>query len=160
VTQSVYHTIDSAQEQLWRTLIADLHGDRVNGGKLSTADAVLGYKSHFNVDFSQSNPWSHLKAEEKTAASRYTSIALRACYRRKYIATENGRVGLAPQNCRLGDVICVFLGASVLSVLRPNDAGATAFSFIGDCFVLGLMNSEALDMLDAGELQERDFEIT
>jgi hypothetical protein len=140
-------------------LITDLHGDRVNGGKLSTANAALGYESHFNVDFSQSNPWSHLKAAEKTAASRYAST-LKACYRRKYIATENGRVGPAPPNCRLRDVICVFFGAGVLSVLRQNDTSATTFSFIGDCFVLGLMKPEALKMLDEGKLRERDFEIT
>lgn len=54
----------------------------------------------------------------------------------------------------------MFLSAGILSLLRPNDAGATTFSFIGDCFVLGLMNSEALDMQDAGKLRERDFEIT
>ena len=75
---------------------------------------------------------------------------------------HEGRVGLAPANCQLDDVICVFLGACVPHVLRANDAHAeaTTFSFVGDGYLHGIMNSEALVILEKKELERREFIIT
>jgi hypothetical protein len=71
-------------------------------------------------------------------------------------------VGLAPAKCQVGDVICIFLGACVPHVLRPNveTADTTTFRFVGDCYLYGIMNSEALGMLEKEEMELREFIIT
>jgi hypothetical protein len=93
----------------------------------------------------------------------HPSSAIQACSGHKFIANMNGRVGLAPIDCQLGDVICVFVGACVPPrVLRPNDAHAeaTTFSFVGGCYLHGIMNSEALVMLEEGRLERGEFIVT
>jgi hypothetical protein len=158
LAQSVYRTGNSIPEQHWRILSGDVCG---RGDGLATSGGIIGYKSFFNVDFRQRNPWAHLPQQEKNHGSQYNNAVLRMCYRRKYIATTNGRGGLAPAKCRVGDIICVFRGRLPF-VLRPNDDNGDpkTFSFIGDCYVHGLLESEALDMVDAGKLQFTDFIVT
>jgi hypothetical protein len=64
----------------------------------------------------------------------------------------------------VGDVICVFQGAGVPHLLRRNvdndEGGSRTFSFIGDCYAHGLMESEVVDRFDEGKLELRDFIIT
>jgi hypothetical protein len=158
LTQSVYQTGDPAPEQYRRTLIADVPRS-IGGRKWSDEEVMTAYKSYLEVDLSQSSPRAHLTKNEIVLSNMYQSLVGKACAGRRYIATVNGRVGLAPAKCQLGDVICVFLGACALHVLRPDGADAGAFSFIGDCYVDGLMNSEALDMLEEGRLEPREFTI-
>jgi hypothetical protein len=68
-------------------------------------------------------------------------------------------MGLAPPKCQAGDVICVFLRAAAAHVLRPNNDAGKTFQLVGDCYLHGIMNMEALDMLEAGEVKQRDFTI-
>jgi hypothetical protein len=157
LTQSVYQTGDLALERYRRTLIADVPRS-IGGRKWSDEEAMTAYKSYLEVDLSQSSPRAHLTKNEIVLSNMYQSLVGKACAGRRYIATVNGRVGLAPAKCQLGDVICVFLGTHALYVLRPDGADAGAFSFIGDCYVDGLMNSEALDMLEEG-LEPIEFTI-
>jgi len=55
-----------------------------------------------------------------------------------------------------GDIICVLLSGPTPYVLRPNLSG-TAYIFIGECYVHGLMNAEALDMRDQGIIGQENF---
>jgi hypothetical protein len=154
-TQEVYGT--PIPEEYCRTLIADVA--RAHGGrKWSTEEMLAGYESHF----AQGPLQAHVNANVKSLSSIYSSCAVQACAGRKFITTKEGRVGLAPANCQVDDVICVFLGACVPHVLRPKDAHAeaTTFSFIGDCYVHGLMNTEALVMLEKDPSKRRDIVVT
>lgn len=156
MTESVYEDADKALEPYCRTLIADVAREH-NGRKWSTEEMITGYKSHFTP----APLHAHLSASEKTLSSKYGSLANQACIGRKFILTTNGRVGLAPAGCQVGDVICVFLGACVPHVLRSNvEPPDTTFRFVGDCYLHGIMNMEALDMLDKKEVEPRDFIIT
>jgi hypothetical protein len=148
-------------EQYCRTLIADVARPR-DGRKWSTEEMVAGYQAHF----AEGPLKAHLNATEKALSGIYSSCAVQACSGRKFIATTKRRVGLAPANCEVSDVICVFRGAGVAHVLRRNvaraEGEATTFSFVGDCYLHGIMNSEVLDMLDKKEkeLELREFIIT
>jgi hypothetical protein len=156
MTESVYKK-DKALEAYCHTLIADVAREH-NGRKWSTEEMIAGYKSHFT----QGPLQAHLSASEKTLSSKHGSLANQACIGRKFILTTNGRVGLAPAKSHVGDVICVFLGACVPHVLRSNvePADTTTFRFVGDCYLNGIMNSEALDMLEKEEVELREFIIT
>jgi hypothetical protein len=60
---------------------------------------------------------------------------------RCFIWSDKGYMGLAPSDARPGDFICILLGGQVLYVLRQRGEG---FHFIGECYVHGLMDGEAM----------------
>ena len=158
MAQEVYGTAEP--EEYCRTLILDQQRE-LDGRGWSTDEMRAGYRG-----FCAERPSrAHLNATEKSFSALYTCAAAQACRGRSFITTTKGRIGLAPTDCKKGDVICVFLGAAVPHVLRPNAAGAwetSTFSFVGDCYLHGIMNSEVLDMLKRKntKLKLRDIIIT
>lgn len=86
---------------------------------------------------------------------------------RRLLVTGAGRVGVAPRRAEKGDLVCVLFGCSVPVVLRPysaqgdgggDDGSAAAgepsggmYEFIGECFVDGFMDGEALALGKAVE---------
>ncbi|KAJ4197284.1 hypothetical protein NW759_016334 [Fusarium solani] len=60
--------------------------------------------------------------------------------------TEKGYVGLGHETCAAGDVVCIFFGGEVPFLVRP-DGGADGhgFRFLGECYVHGIMDGEAMD---------------
>ncbi|KAK4221043.1 heterokaryon incompatibility protein-domain-containing protein, partial [Podospora fimiseda] len=62
----------------------------------------------------------------------------------KLIFTEGGYLGLAPETTREGDLVCVFLGTGLLKVLRNHKTDPSAYTLVGQCYMPGLMNGEAL----------------
>jgi hypothetical protein len=80
---------------------------------------------------------------------------------RKYIMTRSGYIGVAPETCKVGDVIAIFDGAHSPFMLRPAEKpgslerirylGSEAresveemWEIVGDCYLHGLMNNEVL----------------
>jgi hypothetical protein len=76
--------------------------------------------------------------------------------RRRCLVTEHGSVGAAPVETMVSDLVCVLFGCSVPVILRPI-ADADEFRFIGECYVNGLMDGEAIAGLETGEFLDRDF---
>ena len=68
--------------------------------------------------------------------------ALKFCRGRKFFITQGGSIGLAPIDSSPGDIIAVLLGAPVPHLLRKRSDGL--YTFIGECYVYGIMNGEAL----------------
>ena len=71
---------------------------------------------------------------------------------RRVIRTRCGRYGNAHHTVQAGDLICVFEGASAPFVLRRNSHDCV-YKFVGDAWVSGLMNGEALEL----GLMEEEF---
>lgn len=70
---------------------------------------------------------------------------------RRIFRTDNGLLGLGPQSLRPGDHIFVLLGARVPFVLRPLDLpgdGSSYYTLVGEAYVHGIMQGEALDRGD------------
>jgi hypothetical protein len=61
-----------------------------------------------------------------------------------------------PRGSEIGDTICILLGGCVPFVLR--DTGDGYFKFIGECYIHGIMDGEAMDSQDI-ESQTRDFKM-
>jgi hypothetical protein len=76
--------------------------------------------------------------------------------RRKLIITKDGNIGAAPAETKVSDLVCVLYRCSVPAVLRPI-TGADEFTFIGECYVHGFMDGEAVAGLETGEFTIRDF---
>ena len=56
--------------------------------------------------------------------------------------TKEGHVGLVPDAAVDGDIVCEILGCKSLLLLRPSPNGN--YKVVGECYMHGLMNGEAL----------------
>ncbi|KAH8699399.1 hypothetical protein GQ44DRAFT_718196 [Phaeosphaeriaceae sp. PMI808] len=64
---------------------------------------------------------------------------------RTFFATPQGYIGLAPIECCIGDIVCIFFGAVTPYILRPTGDGR--YNFVGECYVHGIMDGEFYDAL-------------
>jgi hypothetical protein len=71
----------------------------------------------------------------------------------RFFTTDNADaiIGTGPEGLQVGDIVCVLYGGDVPFILRPDCQGH--YTFIGECYVSGIMRGEALDM----GLEEREF---
>ena len=76
---------------------------------------------------------------------------------RRLMVTVEGHVGMAPSRAMKGDVVAVLFGCSVPVLLRPRDQERTTYAFIGECYVHGYVNGEAIQDLSTGVRQEQTF---
>lgn len=55
-----------------------------------------------------------------------------------------------------GDFVCILFGGKTPFVLRPTD---DRYALVGECYVCGLMNGEAVNAIEAGNLKEEWFNL-
>jgi hypothetical protein len=79
-----------------------------------------------------------------------------ACQGRRLAHVYEGAMALVPEEAADGDQVFVLFGGQVLYVLRPI---AEHFEFIGECYIHGLMDGEALERLESGASEVRDIRI-
>jgi hypothetical protein len=86
----------------------------------------------------------------------YTSLATNFCYNRKFIITSKRRMGIGPTGTQPGDLISVIFGGGVPYILRTQENG---FLFVGESYIHGLMDGEAIRAWKEGELVEEIVEL-
>jgi hypothetical protein len=65
---------------------------------------------------------------------------------RSFFISTNGFMGLVPEKAAPGDEICLFFGGAPPVVLqRRSNREGDIYGFVGECYVYGLVNGEALD---------------
>lgn len=77
-----------------------------------------------------------------------------ASLERSFVFTRGGRMGLAPDWCEPGDAVAVLGGGAVPIVLRPvgegagrgGGGGAPVFEVVGEAYVHGVMDGQAVDV--------------
>ena len=96
---------------------------------------------------------------EKTQMASILSASLTMNRRRLFI-TSNNNAGLAPWNAEPGDMICILLGCRSPVVLR-RQGGHWPYHYvlIGEAYVEGMMDGEAMKALTDGSFVLEDFEI-
>jgi hypothetical protein len=77
---------------------------------------------------------------------RFSAAFSRMCYSRRVFVTEEGDLGIAHQSARVGDEVVVVPGAAVPFVMREVEGGA--YALIGEAFLHGAMDGEALEGKD------------
>ena len=75
---------------------------------------------------------------------------------RTFILTRNGRMGACPETTQVGDRVCVLFGCSVPVILRKVHV-EKAYKFVGECYLSGFMDGEAIAKLDEGKFKEEEF---
>jgi hypothetical protein len=63
---------------------------------------------------------------------------------RRLCRTEQGRLSQVRNEAWEGDLFCVILGAEVPYLLRPSPGKPGVYTLVGDCFLHGVMQGEAL----------------
>jgi len=123
-----YFTGESVTEAFRRTVTADLQYEGV-------------------LPIARGCSTIHSDAQYSTTAFPWISDPFVHCTDRQLAITVDNLIGLVSVAARVDDEIYVLAGGSVLYVLRPQQ---DCFQFIGECYVHGLMNGEALDKLKDG----------
>jgi hypothetical protein len=75
---------------------------------------------------------------------------------RKLIISDRGYIGLGPIVARKSDMICILYGCSVPVIIRKV---GDHYLFIGECYVQGLMDGQALELLKQGKAREVMFDL-
>jgi hypothetical protein len=81
---------------------------------------------------------------------------------RRFMTTTKGYLGWAPDNMygndenqvRKGDKVAVLFGCSTPIVIRPY---GNYFQVLGEAYVQGIMDGEAVEFLESGQCETRDF---
>lgn len=76
---------------------------------------------------------------------------------RRLLVTAKGYLAWATEGIKQGDQICILYGCSVPVVLRPEGGGR--WKLVGECYVQGVMDGEALDWVERGKVEVVGFEI-
>lgn len=76
---------------------------------------------------------------------------------RRFCRSANGRLGWVALQARVGDKICLFYGGDVLFTVRQeSDEHIVYYRCVGECYLDGLMNGEAITM---DHIQSDEFHI-
>jgi hypothetical protein len=96
---------------------------------------------------------------------RITERVKSCCFGRRPFITQKGYIGLCPPNALIEDLIFIVPGLSVPIILKQvngkekgsytNGGSAKSFKLVGECYVHGVMNGEAVSM----GLQEEKMDI-
>lgn len=127
-----------------RTLVADLRLED------------MGYGKGRNVVRGGLLDWKLLNADPSsldiTTRSRqdYMRLELAVCFGRRIGVTKGGRLGIFPAAAAEGDVVAIFYGGLVPYAMRRCKQGSV-YNFLGECYVDGMMDGEALHLPDVAE---------
>jgi hypothetical protein len=85
----------------------------------------------------------------------FTSTILRTKHHSLFL-TKSDYMGLGPPGTNNGDLICILLGCHVPLVLRRVRG---YYLVVGECFIYGLMDGEAMQDFEDGRVSLQEFEI-
>ena len=81
---------------------------------------------------------------------RFEQSMAKVMLERRLFVTKKGYIGAAPLSSQVGDVVYVLAGGHVPFVLRKKPGGqkSAPLRLVGECYVHGLMQGEALRWKD------------
>lgn len=78
----------------------------------------------------------------ETEMLRYFSACTRRCYNRRFFVSSAERYGWAVDGTKTDDIVAILYGCPILFLLRESGDGT--YKILGDCYIHGLMDGEAL----------------
>ncbi|OTA90543.1 hypothetical protein M434DRAFT_77799 [Hypoxylon sp. CO27-5] len=78
-------------------------------------------------------------------SGRFHEAFTRVCLHRRFFVTTGNLMGIGPETMEKDDMIVILFGGKVPYVVR--ELGEAKYSFIGECYVPGLMTGEAVEPL-------------
>ncbi|KIN08752.1 hypothetical protein OIDMADRAFT_23516 [Oidiodendron maius Zn] len=131
---------EQREKDFWRTVLLDLDMPEKN----TNADLqdVEERRIPSHVDYL---PPKNRSEEEYLVAMLNKKGG--AQFSRNFGVTAAGGMGIFPENAKANDRICVFVGGRVPYVIRP---WGQRFKLIGECYVDGMMDGEAIEWVRKG----------
>ena len=77
---------------------------------------------------------------------------------RRLAILDQGYVVLGPRSCEIDDLVCILHGCSVPVLLRRR-SNMHGYTFVGECYVHGMMDGEARILEEQGKLSSTVFEL-
>jgi hypothetical protein len=178
-TANVYGSELDIREALWRTVVGNRDGFGNNvpdswSGLLripwvmeDTEHDSYGYYSEFlartqlfAIGGKPFSSYFHTEGETdilngdwvRAATMRVVDLA----QGRRFITTDNGYIGMAVSNARQGDLIVIAFGSSVPLIFRPAVQDDT-YILVGESYIHGVMDGEAIGMLEEGKFSVENF---
>ena len=170
-------------ESLWRTLVAD----RSSKGSNPPSYYGRALKESVTKDMMTSGVFSTMKLVDEGRSSIVADFFRRVqavIWNRSLLRTTRQHVGLVNKDTQASDLICILYGCSVPVVLRrclakseqkaigrdvhtgggDGSKNATShtrkrFTLVGECYVHGMMNGEAITWKEAHGVEDEVFEI-
>jgi hypothetical protein len=160
LTRRVFKWEDNGNvpEAYWRTLIANsMYGyyrDTLTFYKCDTdlQEVYRKWKAARQFERSPGDPGPLLD----DSIGEFMSSTQRACTNRRFFATSGGRIGLGPIDIKIGDSVCVLYGGPVPFIIREH-VDDRPCHLVGDAYIHGLMDGEAIKIRDQGGLSNTDF---
>jgi len=168
-TSIAYPTGQDRAEAFHDTLCAGIAGQGSNEGKRFVYRAEVIGKPIFDAWW-ENRVLDHLRGVFRPPSPKMPhgnwipSISTQvnaATFNRRFFVTENGHFGLAPATTQPGDLVCILLGGKMPYIIRktidadaPNniaDMHCTTNKFVGDAYVQGIMNGEAVQDLKSDD---------
>ncbi|KAL2065756.1 hypothetical protein VTL71DRAFT_3426 [Oculimacula yallundae] len=70
---------------------------------------------------------------------------LKRCFLgRSFFTTSDGQIGMGPELAQSGDIVAIILGCCTPLLLRPTQQDTHTYRVVGDCYIAGMMDTEAL----------------
>ncbi|KAL8303203.1 hypothetical protein RB597_005193 [Gaeumannomyces tritici] len=147
---------------LARTLCAGrtAYGSKVRDGGAALARHLVAYMlaSPDDGDEASRALWKKRQSQlgpEEGDARAFEQLSDAVCRGRSLFVTSGGHLGLCSRAVWAGDSVCVLGGAIMPFVLRPRslgggDAGTDGFTLVGECYVDGIMENEAVEAMRRG----------
>ncbi|KAH8755807.1 heterokaryon incompatibility protein-domain-containing protein [Diaporthe sp. PMI_573] len=133
---------------IWHTLCMDCTQDAGVFTRLRGKDDEKLLETWWDVVFKPSPPPFAIRLVDQARPINTTVSS--ASLERSFVFTENGRMGLAPSWCKVGDAIAIMAGGIVPIVLRPagevsgqEGAAIPVFEVVGEAYVHGVMDGQA-----------------
>ncbi|KAL2017902.1 hypothetical protein VTK56DRAFT_1558 [Thermocarpiscus australiensis] len=126
------------------TLLCGMTGmrDRLPEDVLAAVEDYVGYVfDSFDPDFRLTE---EMRERLLTYGGLIEQSLLGVAETRCLCRTEGERLGQVRREARAGDVFCVVVGAEVPYVLRPNPGKEGRYALVGDAYLHGVMQGEAM----------------
>ena len=151
-------------DEFWRTLVADRGPNGVNPPTF--------YPRACKAALNQSVKGGHISTNtlvqngKSTIVAKFLRRVQEVIWMRRLVITDHEFLGLAPEMSKKRDLICILYGCSVPVVLRrvvDPKTDEEYFTFIGECYVHGIMDGEALPLAisrsDNKQITKKVFEL-
>lgn len=73
-----------------------------------------------------------------------------------FFGTSRGYIGVCGSPVQAGNLVCVLAGCPTPVILRSS---GSQFSLVGACYVEGLVDGQAIDMVGTGQLEHQVMQL-
>ena len=88
--------------------------------------------------------WTRLLETAGKDMRSYLNVTNGLTRGRAFFSARDGKFGLAPRDTCKGDIVCIVLGCRYPIVLRPALSNGKSYQVVGECYIEGFMNGEAI----------------